>query len=180
MGIAMGKVMADQKKKTAVTITWKYAAGEESTGGFKESFEAGGGKVVKELFLPFPQVEFQPLLTEIAALKPDVVYAFFAGGGAVKFVKDYAAAGLNKSIPLYGPGFLTDGTLEAQGAAAQGMLTTLHYADALDNPKNNAFRAAYKAAYKTEPDVYATQGYDAGQLRAAGLNAVKRGTSTGV
>src|SRR5437899_748146 len=67
MGIAMGKVMADQKKKTAVTITWKYAAGEESTGGFKESFEAGGGKVVKELFLPFPQVEFQPLLTEIAA-----------------------------------------------------------------------------------------------------------------
>src|SRR6184192_3698752 len=56
LGVAMGKVMADQKKKTAVTITWKYAAGEESTGGFKESFEAGGGKVVKELFLPFPQV----------------------------------------------------------------------------------------------------------------------------
>jgi branched-chain amino acid transport system substrate-binding protein len=91
-GIAMGKVMADQKKKTAVTITWDYAAGKESIGGFKETFEAGGGKVVKELFLPFPQVEFQPLLTEIASLKPDVVYAFFAGGGAVKFVKDYAAA----------------------------------------------------------------------------------------
>ena len=72
LGIAMGKVMADQKKKTAVTITWKYSAGEESIGGFKETFEAGGGKVVKELFLPFPQVEFQPLLTEIAALKPDV------------------------------------------------------------------------------------------------------------
>jgi branched-chain amino acid transport system substrate-binding protein len=43
------------------------------------------------------------------------VFAFFAGGGAVKFVKDYAAAGLKK-IPLYGTGFLTDGTLEAQGA----------------------------------------------------------------
>ena len=48
LGIAMGKVMAGQKKKTAVTMTWKYAAGEESTGGFKEAFEAGGGKVVKE------------------------------------------------------------------------------------------------------------------------------------
>ncbi len=95
----MGKVMADQKKKTAVTITWKYAAGEESIGGFKESFEAGGGKVVKELFLPFPQVEFQALLTEIASLKPDVVYAFFAGGGAVKFVKDYAAAGPQQDDP---------------------------------------------------------------------------------
>ena len=41
----MGKVMAEQKKKTAVTITWKYAAGDESIGGFKEAFEEGGGKV---------------------------------------------------------------------------------------------------------------------------------------
>jgi branched-chain amino acid transport system substrate-binding protein len=173
MGIAMGKVMAEQKKKTAVTFTWKYAAGDESVGGFKEAFEAGGGKVVKELALPFPQVEFQSYLTEIAALKPDVVYAFFAGGGAVKFVKDYAAAGLNRTIPLVGPGFLTDGTLEAQGDAAQGMLTTLHYGDGLDSPRNNAFRAAYVKAYKSEPDVYAVQGFDAAQLLIAGMSAVK-------
>jgi branched-chain amino acid transport system substrate-binding protein len=171
-GLAMGKVAAEKGAKTAVTLTWKYAAGAESTGGFKETFEKGGGKVVKEMTLPFPNVEFQPFLAEIASLKPDVVYVFFAGGGAVKFVKDYAAAGLNKSITLYGPGFLTDGTLEAQGDAAQGLLTTLHYADALDNPKNNAFRAAYKAAYKIEPDVYAVQGYDAGQLLAAGLKSI--------
>jgi branched-chain amino acid transport system substrate-binding protein len=172
-GVAMGKVMAEQKKKTAVTITWKYAAGEESIGGFKEAFEAGGGKVVKELYLPFPQVEFQALLTEIASIKPDVVYAFFAGGGAVKFVKDYAAAGLNKTIPLVGPGFLTDGTLQGQGEAAQGMLTTLHYGDGLDNAKNKAFRADYEKAYKAEPDVYAMQGYDAAQLLIVGMNAVK-------
>ena len=173
MGIAMGKVMAEQKKKTAVTLTWKYAAGDESVGGFKEAFEAGGGKVIKALSLPFPQVEFQPYLTAIAALKPDVVYAFFAGGGAVKFVKDYAAAGLNRTIPLVGPGFLTDGTLEAQGETAQGLLTTLHYGDGLDNPRNIAFRAAYVKAFKSEPDVYAVQGFDAAQLLIAGMNAVK-------
>src|SRR6266498_28139 len=173
LGIAMGKVMAEQKKKTAVTFTWDYAAGKESTGGFKEGFEQGGGKVVKEIYLPFPQVEFQSYLTEIAALKPDVVYVFFAGGGAVKFVKDYAAAGLNKTIPLVGPGFLTDGTLEAQGDSAQGLLTTLHYGDGLNNPKNNAFRAAYMKAYKSEPDVYAVGGYDAAELLIVGMNAVK-------
>jgi branched-chain amino acid transport system substrate-binding protein len=140
---------------------------------FKEAFEAGGGKVVKQLALPFPQVEFQSYLTEIAALKPDVVYVFFAGGGAVKFVKDYAAAGLKASIPLYGAGFLTDGTLEAQGDAAQGILTTLHYADGLDNAKDKAFRAAYLAAYKVEADVYAMQGYDSAHLLAIGVAAVK-------
>ncbi len=132
-----------------------------------------GGKIEKELYLPFPKVEFQPLLTEIASIKPDVVYAFFAGGGAVKFVKDYAAAGLPKTVPLVGPGFLTDGTLQAQGDAAQGLETTLHYADGLDLPRDNEFRAAFKAAAKRDADVYAVQGYDTGQLLVAGLNAVK-------
>jgi branched-chain amino acid transport system substrate-binding protein len=176
-GYAMGKVAAEQKKKTAVTFTWKYAGGEESVAGFREAYEAGGGKIVKALTIPFPQVEFQSYLTEIASLKPEVVYVFFAGGGAVKFVKDYAAAGLKASIPLYGAGFLTDGTLEAQGEAAQGLLTTLHYADGLSNPKDKAFRKAYAAAYKSEADVYAMQGYDSAQLLAAGLKAVNGDTS---
>ena len=172
-GFAMGKVAGERGAKKVVTITWKYAAGDESVEGFKEGLKASGGEVVKDLTLPFPNVEFQALLTDIAATKPDAVYAFFAGGGAVKFVKDYAAAGLNKTIPLYGPGFLTDGTLEAQGASAQGMLTTLHYADGLDVAKDKVFRADYNKAYKAAPDVYAVQGYDAAQMLGAGLVAVK-------
>ena len=83
-GYAMGQVVASSGHKKAVTITWKYAAGKESTDGFKESFEKAGGKVVNELTVPFPNVEFQALLTEIASIKPDAVYTFFAGGGAVK------------------------------------------------------------------------------------------------
>ena len=172
-GYAMGEVVAKKGAKKVVTITWKYAAGDESVKGFKEAFEKGGGSVVKELSLPFPGVEFQALLTEIAATKPDAVYTFFAGGGAVKFVKDYAAAGLKKTIPLYGAGFLTDGTLEAQGDAAEGLFTTLHYADSLGTPRDAAFRLAYAKAYKLQPDVYAVQGYDAAQILATGLNAVK-------
>jgi branched-chain amino acid transport system substrate-binding protein len=172
-GYAMGVVAAQRGVKRAMTITWNYAAGNEMVKGFTEGLEKGGGKVMKDLTLPFPGVEFQALLTEIAAQKPDAVYAFFAGGGAVKFVKDYAAAGLNKSIPLYGPGFLTDGTLEAQGAAAQGVMTALHYADNLDTPRNNAFRKNFALTYKANADVYAVQGYDAAQILAAGLNAVK-------
>ena len=172
-GYAMGEVVAKKGHKKVVTITWKYAAGDESVRGFKEAFEKSGGTVVKELNVPFPNVEFQALLTEIAAAKPDAVYTFFAGGGAVKFVKDYAAAGLKKTIPLYGAGFLTDGTLEAQGADADGLLTTLHYADSLGTPRDNAFRLSYAKAYKIQPDVYAVQGYDAAQMLGVGLAAVK-------
>jgi branched-chain amino acid transport system substrate-binding protein len=172
-GYASGEVVAKKGHKKVVTITWKYAAGDESVRGFKEAFEKSGGKVVKELSLPFPNVEFQALLTEIAATKPDAVYTFFAGGGAVKFVKDYAAAGLKKTIPLYGSGFLTDGTLDAQGADAEGIETVLHYADSLNTKRDNEFRLAYAKTFKLQPDVYAVQGYDAAQMLAVGLKGVK-------
>ena len=168
----MGKVMYDAGHRNVATITWKYAAGAEQMGAFKEGFTALGGKVVEELTLPFPEVEFQALITRIASLKPDAVHAFFAGGGAVKFVKDYAAAGLGKTIPLYGSGFLTDGTLEAQGAAADGLKTTLHYADNLDNPANVAFLKAFKDKTGNVGDIYAVQGYDAAALLDAGMTAV--------
>ena len=172
-GFATGKYAAETKGKRAVMITWDYSAGKESTGGFKDAFTAGGGTIVKELSLPFPQVAFQPLLTEIASIKPDVVYAFYAGGGAVSFVKDYYAAGLRKTIPLVAPGFVTDGTLEAQGESAQGLETVLHYADDLPNPKDKSFREAFKRLANRDPDVYAVQGYDTGQVLVAGLAAVK-------
>jgi len=170
---ALGKVMMEKGHRSAVWITHKYAAGEEMFAGFKEGYEKAGGRIAKDLWLPFPNVEFQALLTEIAAAKPDAVACFFAGGAAVKFVKDYDAAGLKGKIPLYGNGFLTDGTLQAQGASAQGIMTTLHYADSLDVAKDKEFRLAYAKAYKLQPDVYAVQGYDAAQLLDIGLKAVK-------
>ena len=168
----MGKVMADAGIKNVATITWKYTAGKEMIDAFAENFTGHGGKVVADLTVPFPEVEFQALLTQIATLKPDAVFSFFAGGGAVKFVKDYAAAGLNKSIPLYGAGFLTDGTLPAQGEAAEGIKTTLHYADDLDHPANVAFLKAFKAKTSNEGDIYGVQGYDSAALLDIGLTAV--------
>jgi branched-chain amino acid transport system substrate-binding protein len=169
----LGKVMVERKHKTAVWISWKYAAGEEAGQGFREGFEKAGGKVVKDLWVPFPQVEFQALLSEIASIKPDAVACFFAGGGAAKFIKDYAAAGLKDKIPLYGSGFLTDGVLGAVKDDAQGIMTTLHYADSLPFKRDEEFRRDYAVAFKLQPDVYAVQGYDAGQLLAIAAKAVK-------
>jgi branched-chain amino acid transport system substrate-binding protein len=169
----LGKLMVDRGHQNIVTIAWKYSFGEESVSAFSEGLAKAGGKVSKELWVPFPTVEFQALLTQIASLKPDAVYAFFAGAGAAKFVKDYAAAGLKGKIPLYGSGFLTDGVLETQGDAAAGLETTLHYGDGIDTPRNREFRLAYAKAFKSQPDVYAVQGYDSGLLLALGLEAVK-------
>jgi branched-chain amino acid transport system substrate-binding protein len=169
----MGKVMAELGHKSVVTMSWKYAAGQEMLEAFTDSFKARGGKVMKEILVPFPDVEFQAQLTEIASLKPDAVFVFFSGGGAVKYMKDYAATGLPATAPLFGPGFLTDGTLEGAGAAGEGIKTTLHYADDLDTPLNKGFRAAFRKASGRDADVFAVQGYDTGTLLIQALDAVK-------
>jgi branched-chain amino acid transport system substrate-binding protein len=171
--LALGKPMYDKGVRKAVWITHKYAAGDEAFEGFRDSFTKAGGTVVKELGLPFPQVEFQALLTEIANIKPDAVACFFAGGAAAKFIRDYAAAGLKGKIPLYGSGFLTEGVLDAAGPAAEGIITTMHYSDSLDTPRNHSFRLAYAKTFRLQPDVYAVQGYDAGQLLVLGAAAAK-------
>lgn len=168
-----GDVALKDGHKTAVIMTWNYPAGHDSAQGFKDSFTKGGGKIAKEILLDFPNVEFQAGLTEIAALKPDCVYVFFAGAGALKFMKDYEAAGLKAKITLYGPGFLTDGVLKAAGGAAEGIKTTLHYADDLDTPINKKFRADFKKHSTRDADVYAVQGYDTGTFLVQGLAAVQ-------
>ena len=172
-GYPLGKLLLERGIENVVTCFWNYGAGKQSAQGFKDGFEPHGGKVIKDIGVPFPDVEFQAVLTEIASIGPDAVYVFFAGGGAVKWVKDYAAAGLKGKIPLFSSGFLTEGVTQAQGAAAEGLETCLHYADTLDNPENAAFRAAYKERFGEEADVYGVQGYDTATLIRIGLEAVE-------
>ena len=169
----MGKALAAKGVKKAAWVTWNYAAGKESGDGFADGLKSGGAELTKVLTLSFPETNFQPLLAQLPGLGVDAVGAFFAGGGAIQFVKDYAAAGLRDKLPLCGSGFLTEGVLKPQGAAAEGLQTALHYGDGLDNPKNVAFRAAFKTFSTRDADVYAVQGYDAAQMLAIGLNATK-------
>ncbi len=169
----MGLALAKTGVKKAAWITWDYAAGKESGEGFRDGLKAGGAELTQLLTLPFPETNFQPLLAQVPGLGVQAVGAFFAGGGAVQFVRDYAAAGLRDKFPLCGSGFLTEGTLAAQGAAAEGIRTALHYADGLDNPRNIAFRKAFREKAGRDADVYAVQGYDAAQLLAVGVDAVK-------
>lgn len=171
--LALGKPMVDRGHKRAVWITHSYGAGDDAFEGFKESYTKAGGTVLKALGLPFPNVEFQALLTEIASIKPDAVACFFAGDAAPKFIRDYAAAGLKGKIPLYGSGFLTEGVLDQAGPAAEGIITTLHYSDSLDTPRNKKFRLDYAKAFRLQPDVYSVQGYDTGLLLSQAAATVK-------
>lgn len=172
-GFAMGSVLARRSAiRKVVSLGWRYAAGEESLKGFRSAYLKGGGRVARELWLPFPAADFRTQLSMITSLRPDAVYAFLAGSAAAKFLRNYHEAGLMQRTPLFGPGFLTEGILPAVAGAAEGVETALHYGDGLETPKNKAFRLAYRESNGLRPNVYAVAGYDAGQLYEAGAKSV--------
>jgi branched-chain amino acid transport system substrate-binding protein len=162
---AVGKHLATtpEGKKGVYAMAADYAAGEEAIAGFKKGFEEGGGELVGEAKTPFGTTQdFQPFLAKARRADPGAVYVFYAGAEAVSFVKQYDEFGLSESAKLYGSGFLTEGgVLTAQGEAAEGVHTALHYATALDNPANSSFAEAYQAKTDKPPTVYAVQAWDA-------------------
>ncbi|MFI6279813.1 ABC transporter substrate-binding protein [Streptomyces sp. NPDC050988] len=160
---ALGPAVAEEAKGSVYLIAADYAAGKEMVAGFRKGFEAAGGKVAGEKFTPFGKTQdFQPYLSAIRESGADSVYAFYAGAEAVNFVKQYEQFGLADKTSLYGAGFLTEGgVLAAQGKAAVGVKTSLHYSTELDTARNKEFVAAYQKSAGKPPTVYAVQAYDA-------------------
>ena len=170
---AMGAHLAQSGFTDGVyAIAPDYAAGSEVIAGFRTAFEAGGGKVVGEAKPPFGKTsDYQPFLTGIQQSGAKATFSFFSGSEAISFVKQYQQFGLSSTIPLYGSGFLTEGSVLTQQAdAALGVQTTLHYSDQLDNPANKAFVEAYRSAYGESPSCFSVQAYDAANVlnRAVG------------
>jgi branched-chain amino acid transport system substrate-binding protein len=168
---AMGEHLAAEGIGPVYVMAPDYAAGQEVVAGFTEAFEAGGGALAGQALTPFGTTQdFQPFLSGIRSSGAAATFAFYAGGEAVNFVQQYAEFGLKEAAPLYGSGFLTEGSvLEAQGEAAVGVRTSLHYSTEIDNEANAEFVQAYQDAYDELPTVYAVQAYDAANVLARAL-----------
>jgi branched-chain amino acid transport system substrate-binding protein len=164
-GWAFGAYAARKVGKTAFVSGADYAAGRQITGGFKESYVAAGGRVIGEAFAPLGTTDYGPYLAQIKAAAPELSFSFFAGSDAVNFVRQYAEYGLKASIKLTGSGFLlSDDVLPAQGDAALGALSTMHYTNVLDNPENRSFKERYQRLTGKPANVYAVQGYDTARV----------------
>lgn len=164
---AMGTHLAQSGLKDGVfAIAPDYAAGAEVISGFTKAFETGGGKVVGSAKPAFGKTsDYQPFLTQIQQSGAKATFCFFSGSEAITFVKQYAQFGLSPAIPLYGSGFLTEGNvLKQQAAAALGVQTTLHYSDQIPGQQNSAFVEAYTKANGESPSCFSVQTYDAANV----------------
>jgi branched-chain amino acid transport system substrate-binding protein len=168
---AMGEYLQNKGLQGIYLITSNYPAGRDMLTGFKRYYK---GSIVDEVYTPFGQLDYAAEIAKIRAAKPTAVFAFYSGGMAVNFMKQYAEAGLMKEIPLYGPVFSLDQTVfPGVGEASLGAYVSTFWTETLKNPTNDAFVASFRAAYGRIPSEYAATAYDAVNLLNAALTEVK-------
>ena len=156
-----------------------YGAGHDMVDAFANSFQSAGGMILGKQFTPFPSMgDPAPFITEIRKSNPPMVFCFYSGSAAVTFVKAYNEFGLSKDIPLVCSGFaVEEDVLPAQGLAALGARSGLHWALLLDNQTNRKFTTEYKDRTNADANVFAVQGYDTGKIISHVLNEVQGDTS---
>ncbi|NCC26157.1 MAG: ABC transporter substrate-binding protein [Deltaproteobacteria bacterium] len=144
-----------------------YPAGKDHLAGFKRYYK---GNIAGEVYTKLDQSDYAAEIAGLRAAKPDAVFFFLPGGMGINFLKQYAQAGLQQEIPLFGPAFSFDERiLGAVGEAALGVKNGSQWSHDLDNPANKQFVEAFKKAYGRTPTLYASQGYDTARLIASAL-----------
>ncbi len=165
----MGKYVSDAGFKSAYILAPNYPAGKDALAGFKRFYT---GNIAGEVYTKLGQSDYAAELANLRAAKPDAVFFFLPGGMGINFLKQYAQAGLNDSIPVFGPAFSFDARLlKAVGDAAVGVINGSQWNHDLDNPANQAFVAAFQQKYGRMPTLYASQGYDTANLIGSALQA---------
>lgn len=172
-----GEWLADNVTKEAITTASDFAGGRSTIVEFKAGFTKKRGKIIKEIYPPLGNNDFSAYLADIRSAAPPATFSFYAGTDAVRFVKQYDEYGLKARTKMTGSGFMVESdTLPAQGKSALGVLSSLHYADTLDNPENKKFVADYRAKYNEFPSVYSEYGYLAAKIIHEALKAVDGNT----
>jgi branched-chain amino acid transport system substrate-binding protein len=168
---AVGEYMNNKGIKSVYLVGPNYAAGRENLGGMKAVFK---GKVVGEDYTKWPdQLDFSTELSKIRAANPEAVYIFYPGAAGVQFLNQYAQAGLQGKIPLYTTFVIDSLSLPRQRDAAVGVISALQWGADLPNDANKKFVADFTAKHKAEPSFYGAQSYDAANLIASAVGALK-------
>ena len=165
----MGHYAATQLKlKRVVTIAEDFAFGYEQMGGFQAAFQKDGGCVVNKLWPPIVTPDYTPYIAQISDC--DGVCQGFAGSNPLRFMKQYAGAGLKYPV-VTGETGADDALLKSFGPEAIGLVSSCPYTLDLENEANQRFVSEIMKNYNTIPGFYAAGLYVNCQVVDAGLKA---------
>ena len=169
---AMGLYMNQKGVKSVFLIGPNYAAGKDMLAGVASTFK---GKILGKELTKWPtQLDFSAELAKAKAANPDAIFVFYPGKAGVQFLSQYAQAGLKGKIPLYTAFTIDELSLPLQKDLALGVAGAQEWVNDLPNAANKKFVADFIEKYKgKKPSFYGAQSYDAANLIASAVNALK-------
>jgi branched-chain amino acid transport system substrate-binding protein len=131
--------------KKVYILAADYNYGQITAKWIQKAAKDGGGAVVGEEFFPLDVNQFGPTISKIQAAKPDFVMNVFVGPAHGSFYGQWAAAGMNKQIPMVSTTFGAAGEVVAVPAeVSNGIMTPGSYYEDLDTPENKAWIAEFR------------------------------------
>jgi branched-chain amino acid transport system substrate-binding protein len=164
----------EMKLKRVVCISEDFAFGYEQMGGFQQTFEDNGGKVLKKIWPPLVTPDYTPFVAQIADC--DGVCQGFAGSNPLRFMKAYAGAGLKFPV-VTGETGGDDALLKSYGDEAIGLTSCIPYTLDLPTDGNQRFVNGMLKNFNTVPGQYAGLLYVNCDVVEAGLKALNGDSS---
>lgn len=173
-GRAGAKLVGDTLKKTKVAIVAvNNDFGQALTAGFKEAAPKFGLEIVAERTFGMPDRQFGPLVTQIKADNPEVIYApgyFFNAGPLVAQLR---AAGVTAVI-IGQEGYDSQRFIEIAGKASEGVIVTTSLDRDSQAPATRAFIDNYEKQFKDRVDMVAASGFSALSVAIEGMKKAGR------
>lgn len=157
-----GQWACEQGYKKIDAIGADYAFGYEVIGGFQQSFEDCGGKIIQKLWPPLGTIDFGPYIPQLKS-GADAIFTLMVGPMSLEFPRQLADSG-NKKPVLGGGTSYDEFVLPSMGNWAIGAVSALQYSAAIPTAKNEAFVKAYRAAYGKVPSYYSESNYTTAEL----------------
>ena len=131
--------------KKVYVMAADYNYGQITAKWIRKAAADNGGKVVGEEFFPLDVNQFGPTISKIQAAKPDFVMNVFVGPAHGSFYGQWAAAGMNKKIPMVSTTFGQAGEVIAMPPeVVNGILVAGSYFEDLDTPANKKWLGEFR------------------------------------
>jgi len=130
--------------KKVYVIAADYNYGQITSQWVKKYALENGGEVASIDFFPLDVTNFGSTISKIQAAKPDFVWSALVGGAHISFYRQWAAAGMRKTIPMASTTFAVGNEhIVLSPEECNGMLICHNYFQDLKNPVNQAFVASF-------------------------------------
>ena len=159
--------------KTYAVMAADYVWGRDSGESFKKAAESIGKSVPLTLYAPLGTKDFSPYIAQLKAANVDAIWVAETGRDAIAFVKQAEEFGLIPKTKLLGHSLILNFMINGTGKALEGTVGTTGYTPDIDNPRNKAFVAAWRAKFNRLPTDNEGQAYNGAQVMFEGVKLTK-------